>query len=227
MAPDLPSVLSSTRTLRLLLLLLLPSSLLIHQLAISRRRHGIRQCSHGRNAIQMPFPCRFYVPVLRASRRGAEGEGRCGGVEQRSLLIAAPILEHGRPEMEKSCREWTSRLLASVSVLVGRVEPGQAGTVFVSPGRPRSCPRGSSCKAPFPRFPATEAVDKSAPRAATTLEFECERICRQHGVNTGPSHRRKWPYNLSPSGRGAINRAALSANELLLPLPLPYPERES
>lgn len=177
----------------------------------------------------MPFPCRFYVPVLRASRRGAEGEGRCGGVEQRSLLIAAPILEHGRPEMEKSCREWTSRLLASVSVLVGRVEPGQAGTVFVSPGRPRSCPRGSSCKAPFPRFPATEAVDKSAPRAATTLEFECERICRQHGVNTGPSHRRKWPYNLSPSGRGAINRAALSANELLLPLPLPlpHPERES
>lgn len=110
---------------------------------------------------------------------------------------------------------------------VGRVEPGQAGTVFVSPGRPRSCPRGSSCKAPFPRFPATEAVDKSAPRAATTLEFECERICRQHGVNTGPSHRRKWPYNLSPSGRGAINRAALSANELLLPLPLPHPERES
>lgn len=78
-APDLPSVLSSTRTLRLLLLLLLPSSLLIHQLAISRRRHGIRQCSHGRNAIQMPFPCRFYVPVLRASRRG--GKVRRSGAE--------------------------------------------------------------------------------------------------------------------------------------------------
>lgn len=140
-------------------------------------------------------------------------------MEQRSLLIAAPILEHGRPEMEKSCREWTSRLLASPGFL-GQARPGRM--VFVSPGRPRSCPRGSSCKASFPRFPATEAADKSAPRAATTLEFECERICRQHGVNTGPSHRRKWPYNLSPSGRGAINRAALSANELLLsPYPLP------
>lgn len=46
------------------------------------------------------------------------------------------------------------------------------------------------------------------------------------GINTGQSHRRKWPYNLSPSGRGAINRAALSANELLLSL-LPPPEHES
>lgn len=97
-------------------------SLLIHlQLAISRRRHGIRQCSHdakcNSNAVS--------VPVLRASGWGG-GAGR--GVEQRSLLIAAPILEHGRPEMEKSCREWTSRLLASAGFRgsVERTDRGKA-----------------------------------------------------------------------------------------------------
>lgn len=55
-------------------------SLLIHQLAISRRRHGIRQCSHGRNAIQMPFPCRFFAhrEGEGVQRSGAEVVANCG-----------------------------------------------------------------------------------------------------------------------------------------------------
>ena len=71
----------------------------------------------------------------------------------------------------------------------------------------------------------SEAADKSGPRgahAAARVEFECERICRGNRLTRAPSAARKWAYNLSPSSRPAINRAALSANELS-PLPPPHP----
>lgn len=160
----------------------------------------------------MPFPCRFFA------HREGEGVQRSGAEVVANCGTDPRTRPAGNGEELSRMDESSPRVARFPGP--GQARPGRM--VFVSPGRPRSCPRGSSCKASFPRFPATEAADKSAPRAATTLEFECERICRQHGVNTGPSHRRKWPYNLSPSGRGAINRAALSANELLLsPYPLP------
>lgn len=164
------------------------------------------------------------MPVLRASGWGG-GAGR--GVEQRSLLIAAPILEHGRPEMEKSCREWTSRLLASAGFR-GSVERTDRGKVLVG----HSCPRvvhdrvhvDPRAKRRFrgsrPRKPP---INRPLARPRRWNSSANEFVGSAGGINTGQSHRRKWPYNLSPSGRGAINRAALSANELLLSLLPPPP----
>lgn len=120
------------------------SSLLIHQLAISR----LEDTESGNALTAECNSNAVSVPVHR--------EGRCRGVEQRSLLIA--ILEHGRPEMEKSCREWTGLLVCS------RRRPVSAPGIRV----PGSSTGSSSCKTRFrgsrPRKPPINRSFARPPR---------------------------------------------------------------
>lgn len=198
-------------------------SLLIHlQLAISRRRHGIRQCSHdakcNSNAVS--------VPVLRASgcgqRSGAEVVANCGtdprtrpagnGEELSRMDESSPRV--GRfPWL--GWADGPRQGKASVGYSCPRVVHDR---VHVDPRAKRRF-RGSRPRKP----PINRPLARPRRWNSSANEF----VGSAGGINTGQSHRRKWPYNLSPSGRGAINRAALSANELLLsPFP-PPPERES
>lgn len=154
---------------------LVPASPLIRSLYAARAipcvaRHGIRQCSHGVNAIQMPFPCR-----VRAGR--SQGE--------RSLLIA-PILEHERTEMEKSCTRVRSPRVSSRGFLAasgfglrGRftfLRVRDTSTIEYQP----TIWRIAVVRSPlFPRFLRHGKANKSG--RTDPMEFKCERICR-HSV---------------------------------------------
>lgn len=168
-----------------------------------------------RNAIQMPFPCRFFAHRGgEGVRSGAEVVANCG-TDPRTRPAGngeeLSRMDESSPRVGRF--PWQGK--ASVGYSCPRVVHDR---VHVDPRAKRRF-RGSRPRKP----PINRPLARPRRWNSSANEF----VGSAGGINTGQSHRRKWPYNLSPSGRGAINRAALSANELLLsPFPPPT-ERES